>query len=137
MFPTMRATAGPRLTVTLLLGLMLGRNLLASEPEGIQTVAVQLGAYQITPNEFTVQAGRPVRLELTNTDAITLHNFTLKDPAAGLNIDMDVPPGATRTVELTPEVPGSYPYYCNKELPFVKSHRERGMEGTLTVLPAD
>ena len=137
MFPMMRATAGPRLTVTLLLGLMLGRNLLASEPEGIQTVAVQLGAYQITPNEFTVQAGRPVRLELTNTDAITLHNFTLEDPAAGLNIDMDVPPGATRTVELTPQVPGSYPYYCNKELPFVKSHRERGMEGTLTVLPAD
>ena len=137
MFPMMRATAGPRLTVTLLLGLMLGRNLLASEPEGIQTVAVQLGAYQITPSELTVQAGRPVRLELTNTDAITLHNFTLKDPAAGLNIDMDVPPGATRTVELTPEVPGSYPYYCNKELPFVKSHRERGMEGTLTVLPAD
>ena len=137
MFPTMRATARPRLNVALFLGLMLGRNLFASEPDGIPTLTVQLGAYQITPYELTVQAGRPVRLELTNTDAITLHNFTLKEPAAGLNIDTDVPPGATRTVELTPTVPGSYIYYCNKELPFVKSHRERGMEGTLTVLPAD
>jgi heme/copper-type cytochrome/quinol oxidase subunit 2 len=96
-----------------------------------------LGDYRFTPQELAVPTGRTLRLELTNTDGITPHNFTLKNPASGLDIDTDVPPGATRVVELTPKRPGSYAFYCNKKLPFMKSHRERGMQGTLTVLPAD
>ena len=28
---------------------------------------------------------------------------------------------------------GSYSFYCNKKLPFMKSHRDRGMWGRLVV----
>jgi plastocyanin len=30
---------------------------------------------------------------------------------------------------------GKYPFYCSKKLPFLASHRERGMEGVLEVVP--
>ena len=103
----------------------------ASEPT--QAVTLTLGDYQFTPDIFEITAGQPVRLTLTNTDTITPHNFIMKDEAAGLNIDIDVSAGKTSTIEFTPTTPGSYTFYCSKKLPFMKSHQEKGMEGTLTV----
>ncbi len=135
MFATIRMMPGLPAFKGLCIGLLLAGNVVALEADGPQTIPMQLGDYHFTPHELAVRAGRSVQLELTNTDGITPHNFTLKDPAGGLDIDINVPPGATRAVELTPKVPGSYTFYCNKKLPFMKSHRERGMEGTLTVLP--
>ena len=32
-------------------------------------------------------------------------------------------------------VAGTYTFYCNKKLPLMKSHRDRGMEGALVVVP--
>jgi plastocyanin len=83
-----------------------------------------------------LHAGETVRLELTNTDGITPHNFTLK-AAGALNLDIDVAAGETQVLELTAPVTGTYTFYCNKKLPFMKSHRDRGMEGVLVVVPAD
>jgi len=103
----------------------------ASEP--IQAITLTLGDYRFTPETIEVTAGRPVRLTLTNVDTITPHNFILKEEAAGLNIDSSVSAGKTTTVEFTPTIPGSYTFYCSKKLPFMKSHQEKGMEGTLTV----
>ena len=99
----------------------------------MQEITLMLGDYHFAPDTFTVNAGQPVRLTLTNTDRITPHNFILKDEAAGLNIDTSVSAGKTTTVEFTPTTPGSYSFYCSKKLPFMKSHQEKGMEGTLTV----
>jgi len=96
-------------------------------------VTLILGDYQFVPDTFEVSTGQPVRLTLTNTDRITPHNFILEDEAAGLNIDINVSAGKTTTVEFTPTTPGSYTFYCSKKLPFMKSHQEKGMEGTLIV----
>jgi uncharacterized cupredoxin-like copper-binding protein len=137
MFAAKRLIAGSSLSKGLCVAALLAGQLVAHAADDPQVIAMQLGDYRFTPQELAVPAGHTLRLELTNTDGITPHNFTLKDPAAGLDIDTDVPPGATRVVELTPKQPGSYAFYCNKKLPFMKSHRERGMQGTLTVLPAD
>lgn len=100
-----------------------------------QIITVELGDYRITPSEIEIPAGSTVQLQLTNTDAVVPHNFSLKDEPAGLNIDVNLSAGATQLVELTPMKPGSYRFYCDKKLPFMKSHRKRGMEGTLTVTP--
>lgn len=40
-----------------------------------------------------------------------------------------------RTVRFTPNAAGEYPYYCEKRLLFFKSHRDKGMEGVLEVVP--
>lgn len=100
-----------------------------------QVISLSLGDYHFTPDSLEVQAGRPVVLTLTNTDTLTPHNFSLHDAAAGLDIDTDVSAGSTSIIEFTPVKPGSYTFFCNKKLLFMKSHRERGMEGTLRVIP--
>jgi plastocyanin len=103
--------------------------------ESPQKISLSLGDYHFTPDNLQVQAGRPVVLTLTNTDTLTPHNFTLQDAAAGLDIDTDVSAGSMSIIEFTPVKPGSYTFFCSKKLLFMKSHRERGMEGTLRVTP--
>jgi len=133
-----RILAGPYPVALILAALFAG--LLLNAP-GLQAAAVRnipvtLGDYRIMPDSITVQAGETVQLELTNTDSLTPHNFTLQDATAGLDVDVDVSAGKTEIVDITPLQPGTYQYFCNKKLLFMKSHRERGMEGTLTVTPA-
>lgn len=99
-------------------------------------IPVKMGDYRFKPDTIKIQAGETIQLELTNTDSLTPHNFTLKAEAAGLNVDTDVSAGKTEVVDITPLAPGSYKFYCNKKLIFMKSHRDRGMEGTLVVAPA-
>lgn len=108
---------------------------LAAGDSEVPVVHVTLGDYAFKPDVITLTAGQPVVLELENVDRITPHNLTLADEAAGLDLDVDVSGGKTVRVELTPAVPGTYTFYCSKKLPFMKSHREHGMEGTLTVTP--
>ena len=105
----------------------------ASADETPQAVTLTLGDYRFDPDNIEVQSGQPVILTLFNKDGITPHNFTLQDTATGLDIDASVSAGSMATIEFTPETPGSYPFYCSKKLPFMKSHRARGMEGTLIV----
>jgi plastocyanin len=102
--------------------------------ESPQEISLSLGDYHFTPDTLEVQAGRPVVLTLTNTDTLTPHNFTLHDAAAGLDIDTNVSAGSKASIEFTPVKPGSYTFFCNKKLLFMRSHRERGMEGTLRVM---
>ena len=101
-----------------------------------QQVTVHLGDYRFQPANIEVIAGRPVELTLVNDDKITPHNFTLKEPAAGLDLSANVSGGESTTLRFTPQTAGTYPLYCNKKLPFMKSHRERGMEGKLVVKSA-
>ena len=101
--------------------------------DSTQVITLTLGDYHFTPDLIEVTAGQPVRLTLTNSDTITPHNFIMKDEAAGLNIETNVSAGKTSIIEFTPTTPGSYTFYCSKKLPFMKSHQEKGMEGTLTV----
>ncbi len=105
----------------------------ASAEETPQAVTLTLGDYRFEPDNIEVRSGQPVILTLYNKDGITPHNFTLQDTASGLDIDASVSAGSMTTIEFTPETPGSYPFYCSKKLPFMKSHRARGMEGMLIV----
>lgn len=104
---------------------------------GTQQITVHLGEYYFKPDTIEVIAGRPVELTLKNDDRITPHTFTLKEPDANLSLDASVSGGESGILHFTPQKAGVYTFYCRKKLPFMKSHREHGMEGKLVVKPAD
>jgi len=99
-----------------------------------QKLTIHLGDYRFHPDAIEVVAGRPVELTLVNDDKITPHNFTLEAPSAGMDLSANISAGKSATLHFTPQMVGSYVFYCNKKLPFMKSHRDRGMEGKLTVV---
>jgi plastocyanin len=121
-------------TVIMVLFLVCGA---AHGADAVRVIAVGMGDYRFQPDAIELHAGETVRLELTNTDGLTPHNFTLQDAAGELDLDIDVAAGETQVLELSAPVTGTYTFYCNKKLPFMKSHRDRGMEGALVVVPAD
>jgi heme/copper-type cytochrome/quinol oxidase subunit 2 len=101
--------------------------------DGVQRATITLDSYSYSPGHLIVQAGKPVELTLTSVTVMVPHNFVLDDAASGLNIDQNVAAGKTVTIRFTPEKTGTYTFYCNKQLLFFKSHREKGMEGRLEV----
>lgn len=121
------------LPILLAAGVALGMPDTVAALELPRTVTLTLGDYAFSPAQIEVTAGTPVHLTLTNTDYITPHNFSLRDADAGLDIDADVGAGKSVLVEFTPRLAGSYTFYCNRNPPLMKSHRARGMEGTLIV----
>lgn len=107
----------------------------ADQTSAVYRVRVELADYRFSPRNIEVTVGQPVELVLSNRDFITPHNITLSAPGAGMDIDVDVQPGKSRQLSFTPTRTGRYEFYCDKKLPFMKSHRERGMEGVLVVKP--
>jgi plastocyanin len=126
------------LTVSLLTG---GMGLAADAVEldlgadGVQRATVILDSYFYKPKHLVVQAGKPVELTLTSVTFIVPHNFVLKEPEAGLDVNQSVGSGDTEKVRFTPTKAGTYTFYCDKKppIPFAKTHREKGMEGQLEV----
>jgi plastocyanin len=101
--------------------------------DGVQRAQLVLDSYAFRPEHLVVQAGRPVELALVNVATLVPHNFVLDDPANGLAIREDVDAGETAVIRFTPAERGSFAFYCDKKLLFLPSHREKGMEGRLTV----
>lgn len=101
--------------------------------DGVQRVTITLDSYSFAPSHLIVEAGKPVELTLNSVTTVTPHNFALKEPAAGIDLDQTVWGGKTAVVRFTPTKPGTYVFYCDKQLLFLKSHRDRGMEGKLEV----
>jgi len=101
----------------------------------IRVIRVQLGDYHFMPVELQLVAEQPVVLQLVNTDTFTPHNFTLEDPNHGLDVNVDILAGETVEVHLMPLWPGRHTFYCSNKLLFMDSHREKGMQGTLIVVP--
>ena len=105
---------------------------LTPDQDGIQRATIELED-SYTPGYLVVQVGKPVELTLKSVTVITPHNFILRDPAAGLDVEQEVGAGKTAMVRFTPAQPGTYTFYCDKKLLFFASHREKGMEGRLEV----
>jgi plastocyanin len=101
--------------------------------DGIQRAVVEADSYAFIPNHLIVKAGKPVELTFKSVTWVVPHNVIIDDPQSGLNIREEVPAGESLTITFTPMVPGSFAIYCDKKLPFLKSHREKGQEGVLEV----
>jgi len=102
------------------------------DKNGVQRVEILGGSYFFDPNYIIVKVNVPVELKIRKESGITPHNFILQAPEAGMNINVDLGTDAT-LVAFTPTKIGTYPFFCDKKLPFMASHRERGMEGVLEV----
>lgn len=103
------------------------------DANGVQRVEISGGSYYFKPDHIVVKAGLPVEVLLKNESAIVPHSFVLKAPEAGIDIDEDLTRSA-KIIRFTPTKPGQYKFYCDHKLVFSKSHREKGMEGTLEVV---
>jgi plastocyanin len=106
-----------------------------AEPVYSKVIEVTLGDYRYMPHDIQLVVDQPVVLQLVNVDAFTPHNFTLKDDSDGLDVDIDIPAGKSVKVNLMPLFAGSHTFYCSKQFLWMDSHREKGMQGTLTVVP--
>ena len=101
--------------------------------DGVQRAVVEADSYDFAPRHLIVKAGQPVELTFKSLTWLVPHNIVIDDLRSGLAIHEEIPAGESVTVKFTPMVPGSFAIYCNKKLPFFKSHREKGMEGVLEV----
>lgn len=135
----------PRLLPTLLAAsLMFGAAHAADAPaagpvvvpvadDGVQRLKIEMDNYSYSPAHIVVQAGKPVELTLVSLSDWTPHDFVIDDPAFGQKVEIGVGGGKTRTLSFTPTATGTFVFYCSKDVPFAKSHREKGMEGTIEV----
>ena len=108
---------------------------LEPDAEGIQRAFIVLDSYAYAPSHISVQAGTPVEFQLENQSFLTPHNFILDYPDAGLQHNVSVDAGDSITLRFVAQIPGTYTFYCDKQLLFFPSHREEGMEGLLEVRP--
>jgi plastocyanin len=99
----------------------------------VQKVEVIVDSYSFDPDTIKVTAGKPVELTLRSVTSLVPHNFTIDDPASGLDVHVDIPSGEDVTVTFTPLKTGKFPFYCGKKGLF-GSHLKKGMKGTLEVL---
>ena len=73
----------------------------------VRTIKIIAKKFDFTPSVITLKAGEPVVLEFTTEDV--LMGFSAPD----LEARVDIPPGKTSTLRLTPKVPGEYAFICD------------------------
>jgi plastocyanin len=119
--------------LVLLKGLMVAGVLLAftvAPTLAQQDREIALGDFTIEPATFTVSAGQPVRLSVTNVGAAP-HNLVFEleggDPGQPL-FPTNLRAGQSDSAEFTFSQPGTWTMYCP-----VGSHRARGMVASVQV----
>ena len=119
-----------RLILPSLLILMIAGPAIAADPRLIE---VSLDSYKITPDRIVVKVNQPVTLKVTNKATIIPHDLIIKAPEAGIDVKIDLRAGKSGEANFTPTMAGTYEMLCDKKLPFLKSHKDRGMHGVLVV----
>ena len=104
------------------------------DQDGVQRVRVIAGSYFFKPNHIIVKADMPVEILASREAGLAPHDLVIQAPYGATLLQQDL---ATepRKIAFTPRKPGKYPMYCSKKPPLMASHRERGMEGILEVVP--
>jgi plastocyanin domain-containing protein len=99
---------------------------------GIQKAEITATGYSFTPKHIIVKVNMPVEFSVKKEPGIVPHNITLNAPDAGIDFSESLNTTPI-TIKFTPTKTGVYTFFCNKKLPFSKSHREKGMEGILEI----
>ena len=105
-----------------------------ADPDGVQRVRLVGGGYFLKPNRIVVKVNVPVELSASREAGVTPHNLVIKAPEAGIAVEEELAT-EVKKIMFTATAVGKYPFYCSKKLLFFASHRERGMEGVLEVVP--
>jgi len=104
------------------------------DADGVQRVEVIGGEYYFDPNYIVVKVNKPVELTVKKASGYIPHDMVVKAPEAGIDFKADLSDKKPEMIKFTPTKVGTYPMYCDKKLLWFKSHRERGMEGTIEVV---
>ncbi|MEA5392325.1 cupredoxin domain-containing protein [Cyanobium gracile UHCC 0139] len=90
-----------------------GGDVVASEGEqGVQEITIAVdGGY--SPSQIRVKAGRPVRLRFHRTDP---SGCVAQVIFPDFQRTLDLPLGATTSIELLPTRPGPYPFHCGMNM---------------------
>lgn len=102
------------------------------DSSGVQKVEVSGGSYFFKPDYIVVKVNVPVELIVKKEPGATPHDITIKAPEAGIDFKESLGTDP-EVVKFTPTKTGKYSFYCDKRFLFFKSHRGKGMEGTLEV----
>lgn len=102
------------------------------DSDGIQRVQITAREYSFIPNHIILKVNIPAELSVKKEAGIVPHNITLNAPDAGMNFSESLSADPV-IIKFTPAKAGSFNFFCNKKLPFLKSHREKGMEGLIEV----
>ncbi len=104
------------------------------DADGVQRVRIIGGEYFFKPSHIIVKVNVPVELTAIKEAGITPHNIVIKAPDAGITVEEDIDT-EPKKITFTATAVGKYPFYCSNQFLFFASHRERGMEGVLEVVP--
>jgi heme/copper-type cytochrome/quinol oxidase subunit 2 len=107
--------------------------LVSPSPDGIQRATIILDSYSYSPNYLTVERGKPVELTLKSVTTIIPHNFIINEQGGRFLVEQDVGAGQTAMARFVPSEPGLFPFFCDKRLWPMPSHRDKGMDGILEV----
>ena len=102
--------------------------------DGVQRVEIVGGSYFFKPDRVVVKVNIPVELKVSKESGLIPHNIVAISPEAGIAFQENLS-STPKSIRLTPTKVGTYPIYCSKRAPFSKSHREKGMEGVIEVVP--
>ncbi|BDG61113.1 cupredoxin domain-containing protein [Caldinitratiruptor microaerophilus] len=91
-------------------------------------VTATITEWKIEPAEIEVEAGKRLVLTVKNEGTVP-HNFAI--PELNLRL-VGIAPGASRTVELNADEPGTYEFLCD-----IPGHAQLGQRGTLKVVKAE
>jgi plastocyanin domain-containing protein len=98
------------------------------DSDGLQRAEIKGGGYFFKPNRIILKVNVPTELKLTKESGIVPHNFVIKAPEAG--IDIDVPLGTEpKVITFKPIKTGTYPFHCSKKLLFFEQPRRKRHEG--------
>ena len=104
------------------------------DPDGVQRVRLEGGGYFFRPNHIVIKVNVPVEILGSREAGVVPHNLVIQAPEAGISVEEELE-AEPRKITFTAKTVGKYPYFCAKKMLFFASHRERGMEGVLEVVP--
>ena len=100
---------------------------------GIQVVEMIAGGYYFDPNLVIVKVNVPVEMRVRKKAGMIPHDITVDAADAGVHINEDLG-SDVKSIKFTFTKTGDYAFYCSQKPPFLKSHRERGMQGRFRVV---
>ena len=103
------------------------------DKDGVQHISIIGGSYFFKPDRIVVKKNMPVELSVSKEPGMAPHSIVANAPDAGIVFDEPLN-GNPKIITFTATATGEYVFYCKNKLPFLPSHREKGMQGIIEVV---
>ncbi len=101
--------------------------------DGVQVIKITAGNYFFKPKHIVVKLNIPVELQINKESGLVPHDITMDESTAGMKFSETLNT-EVNTILFTPTRAGRFSFYCDGQLLFFQSHRDKGMEGTILVV---